>query len=220
VVSNAFAKAHGLNAQTSTADAAKSLVGSKGGASSANTKAEAGIFLKANGVDPAQIKWFSLPSPAADKAALANGEIDWFVTSQPLPLQIQDAGGGTAVADSLHVPEWSAEQAGYSQLVVANTSWLKQHGDVAKKFAIAVQQATKFINQNPKDSSVLASARKGLPGIPDAVLTGSIEQIQWPVSDAMDAATWTKTLNFVNKMDAVSGGAKVSSTDWTNSYVS
>jgi ABC-type nitrate/sulfonate/bicarbonate transport system substrate-binding protein len=220
VVSNGFARAHQLTGQSSAADAAKALTGSRGGASSANTKAEAGIFLQANGVDPTKIKWFSLPSPAADKAALANGQIDWFVTSQPLPLQIADSGGGVVIADSLRVPEWSAEQSGYSQFVVGNTDWLKQHGDLARKFASAVQQATKFINQNPKDASVLASARKGLPGIPDAVLSGSIGQVQWPVSDAMDAATWTTTLNFVNKMGAVSGGATVSSTDWTNSYVS
>jgi NitT/TauT family transport system substrate-binding protein len=220
VVSKAFAQAHGLTAQSAAADTAAALADSKGGVSSANTKAEAGIFLKAHNVDPDRVKWFSLPSPAADKAALANGQIDWFITSQPLPLQIQAAGGGTVVADSLKVPEWSAEQAGYSQFVVANTSWLKQNGDAAKKFASAVQQATKFINENPKDSSVLASARTGLPGIPDEVLAGSIAQIQWPVSDAMDAQIWTTTLTFVNKMGAVSGGAKVSSTDWTNSYVS
>jgi len=38
----------------------------------------------------------SLPSPAADKAALNNHEIDWFVTSEPLPLQIADSGDASS----------------------------------------------------------------------------------------------------------------------------
>jgi NitT/TauT family transport system substrate-binding protein len=223
VVSKKFAAAHDLTAKTPAAQVAKALSGSTGGSSSVNTKAEAGIFLDKYGVDPdKKIKWVSLPSPAADKAAIKSGQIDWFVTSEPIPLQIQDSGDGVVVADPLKVPEWAADEAGYGQLVVTQKSYATAHPDVVKKFATAVQQATAYMDTHLKDDNdktVLKAAQKSLTGVPDGVVQASLQQVDWPTSGTMDAAGWTRTMAFLKSLGTLPGGAKVTSDNWTNKYL-
>ncbi|MEU9157569.1 ABC transporter substrate-binding protein [Streptomyces sp. NPDC048417] len=223
VVSKKFAAAHQLTAKSPAAQVAKALSGSTGGASSANTKAEAGIFLDKYGVDPDKlVKWVSLPSPAADKAAINSGQIDWFVTSEPIPLQIQNDGDGVVVADPFKVPEWAAEDAGYGQLVVTQKSYATAHPDVVKKFAAAVQQATAYMNAHLKDSNdqtVLKAAQKSLTGVPDSVVQASLQQVDWPTSGSMDAVGWKKTMAFLDSLGTLPAGAKVTTDNWTNKYL-
>jgi NitT/TauT family transport system substrate-binding protein len=219
VVSDDFAKQHGLTAKTPPATVAKALAHSTAGASSANTKAEAGIFLKAYGVDPTALKWVSLPSPAADKAALDRNEIDWFVTSEPIPLELQHSGDGVVVADPLSVPEWSASQAGYGEFVVVKKSYLSENAATARKFVTAVQQATKYLHDHLHSAAVLSAARTALPGVPDPVLRGSLPTVVWPASGAMSAADWKTTLAFINSLGALTTKVTVSSADWTNKYL-
>ncbi|MFE9853555.1 ABC transporter substrate-binding protein [Streptomyces sp. NPDC005576] len=219
-VSTAFAKKHGLTAQTPAAEVAKALADSTAGASSANTKAEAGIFLKAHGVDPDKLKWVSLPSPAADKAALAKGEVDWFITSEPIPLQVQHEGDGIVVADPTKVPEWAYEQAGYGQVVVVKADYAKKNSAVVKGFATAVQQATTYLDTHKSDDTkVLAAARESLPGVPDDVLSVAVSQVDWPETAKQDAAGWEKTVTFVKDGIGAVPDAKVSSDNWTNTYL-
>ncbi|NED72431.1 ABC transporter substrate-binding protein [Streptomyces sp. BBFR109] len=220
VVSDEFAKKHQLTADTPADQVAKALADSTAGASSANTKAEAGIFLKAHGVDPDKLKWVSLPSPAADKAALTKGEVDWFITSEPIPLQVQHQGDGVVVADSAKVPEWAYEQAGYGQVVVAKKSYAKSHEKVVKGFATAVQEATAYLSSHESgDAKVLAAARTTLPGTPDDVLAASVGQVDWPESAKQDEAGWKKTLAFVKDAIGAVPDASVSADDWTNTYL-
>lgn len=219
IVSSSFAAAHRLSGATRAVQVAKALAGSTGGASSPNTKGEASIFLKTYGVDPGSVKWVSLPSPAADKVSLTSNQIDWFVTSQPTPLQIQSSGVGVVVADSVKVPAWSAAQAGYGQVVVGNNDYLAQNPGTAKKVAIAVQQATAYLHAHPDSAAVRAAAQKALSGVPVSVLTESLSQVAWPASDRMTAADWTKTLTFINSLGALTQQGTVTSDDWTNKYL-
>ncbi|GGS60661.1 ABC transporter substrate-binding protein [Streptomyces griseoviridis] len=223
VVSKKFAAAHDLTAKTPAAQVAKALSGSTGGASSANTRAEAGIFLKKYGVDPdKKVKWVSLPSPAADKAAINNGQIDWFLTSEPIPLQIQDSGDGILVADPVKVPQWAAEQAGYGQVVVTQKSYAAEHPDIVKKFVTAVQQATAYMNthlKNSNDKTVVQAAQRALEGVPDTVVEDSLQQVEWPTEGSMDAAGWQKTMAFLNSLGTLPDGAKVTTDNWTNKYL-
>ncbi|BBB01260.1 hypothetical protein RVR_8575 [Actinacidiphila reveromycinica] len=220
IVSTKFAKAHQLTAATPAAQVAKALDGSTGGSSSANTKGEASVYLKAYGVDPGKVKWVSLPSPAADKAALKSNQIDWFATSQPTPLAIQDTGDGVVVADSTKVKAWSEEQAGYGQVVVARNSYLSQHADVARKFATAVQQATAYMNANLDSATVQKVAAGALPGVSASVIKASLPQVEWPRSDAMKLSAWITTMTFINSLNALeSGQAIVSSDNFTNRYL-
>lgn len=220
VVSNKFAKKHGLTAATPADKVAEALADSTAGASSANTKAEAGIFLKAHGVDPDKLKWVSLPSPAADKAALVKGEVDWFITSEPIPLQVQHEGDGVVVADPVKVPEWAYEQAGYGQAVVVKESYAKSDSATVRGFATAVQQATAYLSTHAADDTkVLAAARKTLPGVPDDVLSAAVKQVDWPESAKQDEAGWKKTVAFVKDGIGAVPDASVSADNWTNKYL-
>ncbi|MFE9812042.1 ABC transporter substrate-binding protein [Streptomyces sp. NPDC005548] len=220
VVSDEFAKKHDLTTDSPADKVAKALASSTAGASSANTKAEAGIFLKAHGVNPDKLKWVSLPSPAADKAALVKGEVDWFITSEPIPLQVQHEGDGVVVADPMKVPEWSYGDAGYGQVVVVKKSYANSNAKVAKGFATAVQQATAYLDSHSADDkSVLAAARKTLPGVPDDVLSEAVKQVDWPNSAKQDDAGWKKTLAFVKDGIGAVPDASVSSDNWTNTYL-
>jgi NitT/TauT family transport system substrate-binding protein len=219
IVSTKFAKAHDLTASSPADQVAKALSGSTGGASSANTKGEAAVFLKAYGVASSKVKWVSLPSPAADKAALKSNKIDWFVTSQPTPLEIQNTGDGVVVADSTKVSAWSEEQAGYGQVVVARNSYLSQHADIAKKFATAVQEATAYMNANLDSAAVQNVAQKALTGVPASVIKASLPQVGWPKSDTMTAADWTKTVTFINSLGALTTPAQVTADNYTNKYL-
>ncbi|WP_078849584.1 ABC transporter substrate-binding protein [Streptomyces sp. NRRL F-5126] len=217
IVSTKFAKAHGLTAGTPASQVAKALKGSTGGASSANTKAEAEIFLDQYHAKPG--KWVSLPSPAADKTSLKSNQIDWFVTSEPVPLEVQNSGDGVVVADPVKVPAWSAKEAGYGQFVVTTKDYAAKNPAVTKKFATAVQQATNYMRGHLDDASVQQVASQALAGVPAPVIKASLPQVDWPKSDEMDTAGWNKTLAFVDKLGALSGKARVSSDDWTNTYL-
>ncbi|TDD84387.1 ABC transporter substrate-binding protein [Actinomadura darangshiensis] len=219
VVSKKFADAHRLTAETPGEQVARALDGSKGGASSPNTKAESSLFLQKRGVDPTKVKWVSLPSASANKAALTSGQIDWFVTSEPIPLQIQNDGDGVVVVDPKKAPEWSAAQAGYGEFLVANKRYLADNGETTKKVVAAVQEATNYLGTHGADATVLNVARKAMSGIPDPVLKSSIELVEWPKAAAMDQAGWTKTAAFVHSLGEGSAETKVTKDDWTNQYV-
>lgn len=219
VVSSQFAKAHSLTSSSSAAEIAQALAGSRPGASSTNTKAEAGIFLKANGVDPTQLKWVTLPNPAADQAALKSNQIDWFDTSEPLPLQVQAQGDGVVVGGPDNIPQWSQAQSGYGAFVSATKSWASSHSDLAKKFLTAVQQATAYMNAHPGDSVSLAAAKQVLPSVSDDILKTSLGQVEWPTSARMTDDGWSRTTKFVNSLGTIAGGVHLSPSDWTDQYL-
>ena len=219
VVSKKFAAAHDLTSSTSAAKVAAALAGSTAGYSSSNTKAEAGIYLKAYGVDPGKVNWIELPSPSADKTALNTGQIDWFVTSEPIPLEIQNSGDGVVVADPLKVPAWSAADAGYGLFTAVTKSYASSDRAVVKKVVAAIQQATAYMNAHAGDSAVLKVAASTLPGTPNAVLGSSLQQVVWPADASMSQGDWNKTLAFLNSLGAISSGAKITGDNWTNQFL-
>ncbi|MFJ8856941.1 ABC transporter substrate-binding protein [Streptomyces sp. NPDC102451] len=219
VVSKEFAKRHALTAESPPGEVAKALEGSTGGFSSANTKAEAGIFLKAWEVDPKDVSWVSLPSPSADEAALGNGRIDWFLTSEPLPLQIQHAGGGVVVANSEKVVEWSSGYAGYGQVVVTDKNYASQHTATVKNFMAAVREGASYLVAHMDDPSVVAVAGKALPGVPAPVVKASIEEAEYPLFANMNAHDWRETFHFVDELGGLPEDAEITTGDWTNAYL-
>ncbi|MEV4247744.1 ABC transporter substrate-binding protein [Streptosporangium canum] len=219
VVSKKFADANKITTETTPEEAAKALATSTAGASSANTKAQASQFLKARGVDPTKVNWVQLPSPAANKASLNSGQIDWFMTGQPAPLSIQHAGEGIVVADPLRVPEWSPERAGYGEFVVARKDYLDKNPETAKKFVAAVQEATAYMNAHVDDQELLDIATKAMEGIPAPVLQAGLKQVGWPTSVAMNDAEWKKTLDFINGLGVLPQTMSVTADNWSNVYV-
>jgi NitT/TauT family transport system substrate-binding protein len=217
VVSSRFAQEHGLTGRTPPAVVARALVGSTGGASSSTTKGQAGIFLRQYGVDPATVHYVMLPSSASDKAALNNNEIDWFVTSEPIPLEVQDAGDGVVVASANSVPVWSIPRTEYGQFVVVRKSYADQNADLVRRFVTAVQRGSAYTRTHePEATNIMA---KTLAGVPKPVLLASIRQVDWPAVDVMNTADWDTSMAFISKEGALPQGTKLPQSSWTNQYL-
>ena len=67
---------------------------------------------------------------------------------------------------------------------------------------------------------MLKAAAATLPGVPDTVLTGSLQQVVWPADAKMTQADWNKTLAFLTSLGTISGGVNVTSDSWSNQYLS
>lgn len=217
IVSKRFATAHHLTSTTPPATVATALAGSIGGASSATTKGEAGIFLREYGVNPASIHYVTLPSPAADKAALTNNQIDWFVTSEPVPLEVQAAGDGVVVASPDTVPAWSIPRSGYGQVVVVRQSYAAANAALVRRFVQAVQQGSGYARAHPADTVNIV--KQTLTGIPDPALLASLRLVAWPQDTAMNTADWTTSMAFISQQGALPKGTTLTTTDWTNQYL-
>ncbi|MEP9381243.1 ABC transporter substrate-binding protein [Nocardioides cheoyonin] len=218
VVSSDFAKEHGLSASSSGAEVAKALRGSKAGVSSTNTQAEASVFLKAQGLDPSSdVKWATLPSSSADQAALKNGQIDWFITSEPLPYQVQADGDGVVVAGPKNVSQWAVPS--YSEVVMATKSYLQENGATATKFMKAIQKATAYINSHEGSSDLEKIVADAYPNFSSDAMKASIAEVDWPTSAEMDDKGWKTTLDFLDSLGTMPDGATISNDDWTNSYL-
>jgi NitT/TauT family transport system substrate-binding protein len=66
---------------------------------------------------------------------------------------------------------------------------------------------------------VLKALQETFPGVPDSVLAQSVQQVDWPASGAMSQATWNSTLAFLTSLGTIPGGAKITSSNWTNKYL-
>jgi len=218
IVSTKFAAAHHLTASTPSGTVAKALTGSIAGASSPTTKAEAGIMLRSYGVSPSQMKWVTLPSIPADEAALKSNEIDWFVTSEPIPLEVQSAGSGVVVLGPSKVPVWANAKTGIGTVLVATKGYTSSNAATVTKFATAVQKGVEYLRSH--EQQALPAAQRALPGVPRSVLLQSMGLVDWPAALKMTPTEWATSLGWINKQGLISGlGSTLSTSDYTNKYV-
>ena len=218
IASKKFATAHHLTARTPAATVAKALVGSTAGASAPTTRAEAGVFLRSDGVQLAQMKWVTLPSPAADEAALKSGEIDWFVTSEPIPLEVQASGDGVVVAGPGSVPVWNNARTGIGTTLVTTKGYAKANGATVTKFVAAVQKADAYVRSH--EQQVVPIVAKTLPGIPNSVLLQSLKLVGWPTTVKMSPAEWKTSLRWIHEQGLIGGlGSTLDTSDYTNQYL-
>lgn len=217
VVNKQFAAAHGITSATSAASVAKDLVGSTGGLSSTWTQAEAMLYLKEFGVTSSQVKIVTLTSPAADEAALKSGEIDWFATSEPIPLEVQGAGYGLVVAGPSNVPVWNQAKTGYGTIILAMKSYLSSNPSLVRKFVTATAAASAYAGTH--ETAVLPVLEEIFPGVSASLLEEAYREVSWPSNGNMTAAEWGVTADFINSEGVLSQSLSFSATDWTNQYL-
>jgi NitT/TauT family transport system substrate-binding protein len=217
IVSTRFARQHGLTEQSPPGVVAKALVGSSGGASSATTKGQAGIFMREYGVNPESVHYVTLPSPSSDQAALRNNEIDWFITSEPVPLEAQDSGAGIVVAGPGAVSAWTIARSGYGQVVVIRKSFADQNAGLVRRFVDAVQEGSAYTRTHEVEAASIM--KQTLPGAAQSTLLASLRLVDWPTTGAMNGSGWATSMAFISKEGAIPGGTKLSRSGWTDQYL-
>jgi len=219
VISKKFADAHHITSSTPTRVIAHDLVGSTGGAASPTTEGQAALFLEENGVSIKQVKVALLASPSVYLTALRDGQIDWFSTSEPLPLQAQAAGLGEVVATPSNVNAWTPANTGIGAIMITTKQYASGSSSMVKAFVTATAQATRYLRENEGSADVLGIASKNLSGVPQSILKQSIAAIDWRSNGQMTAAQWATTVGFISKLGALRPGTKVTSGDWSNAYL-
>jgi NitT/TauT family transport system substrate-binding protein len=196
---------------------AKALIGSSGGASSSVTKGQAGIFMREYGVDPDSVHYVTLPSPSADQAALRNNEIDWFITSEPVPIEAQASGAGIVVAGPGAVPDWSIARSGYGSVVVVRGGFADQNAGLVRRFVAAVQQGSAYTRTHENEAASIMKQTK--PGVTASTLLASVRLVGWPATGAMSESGWATSMAFISKEGSLPGGTRLSRSGWTDQYL-
>lgn len=217
VVSSTFAQAHGITASTPTATAFKDLVGSTGGASAASTLAQGNLALEEFGVEPSQVSIVTLASPAADEAALQKNQINWFVTSEPIPLQMQAEGFGIVIGNPTVVKVWAPKAVGYGQVILATTSIVNANSTLMKKIVRGTEAATAYIGHH--EQKVLNVAQANSPGVARTLLLKSYKLLSWPATGAMTTKLMGVTVKFIIVQQSVPAGFHLTEgINWTNRF--
>jgi NitT/TauT family transport system substrate-binding protein len=103
-------------------------------------------WLRKNGVDPKSVQFLELPLPNIGDA-LVNNRIDagWLV--EPFLTVMSQSGKVRVLANPYHVNVPGMDISAY----VASESWLRANADTARRFKRAVDRATAFMNDGPKE---------------------------------------------------------------------
>lgn len=106
----------------------------------------AAAWLRKNGVDPKSVQFLELPLPTVGDALL-NHRIDagWLV--EPFQTVTMQSGKVRVLANPYHVNAPGMDITAY----VAKDSWLRAHADTARRFKRAVDRATAFMNDGPRE---------------------------------------------------------------------
>jgi NitT/TauT family transport system substrate-binding protein len=103
-------------------------------------------WLRKNGVDPKSIQFMELPLPNVGDALL-NNRIDagWLV--EPFQTVLTQSGKLRVLANPYHLTVPGMDISAY----VATETWLRANADTARRFKRAVDRATAFMNDGPRD---------------------------------------------------------------------
>ena len=106
----------------------------------------AAAWLRKNGVDPKSVQFLELPLPNVGDALL-NNRIDagWLV--EPFMTVLIQSGKVRVLANPYHLTVPGMDISAY----VAMESWLRANADTARRFKRAVDRATAFMNDGPRE---------------------------------------------------------------------
>jgi NitT/TauT family transport system substrate-binding protein len=173
--------------------------------------------MREYGVNPQSVHYVTLPSPSSDQAALRNNEIDWFITSEPVPLEAQHSGAGIVVAGPSAVSAWAIARSGYGQVVVIRKSFADQNAGLVRRFVDAVQEGSAYTRTHEIEAASIM--KQTLPGAAQSTLLASLRLVDWPTTGAMNGSGWATSMAFISKEGAIPGGTKLSRSGWTDQYL-
>lgn len=216
IVTKKFAAEKGITTSTPLATVIKDLSGSTAGFSSPVTKGQANLLLSSYGVSASSVKEATFSAVDAVETAFDKGQIDWFVTGQPTPDQLQAQGHGIVVASRQNAPAWS-DKTLINQVMAVKPAYASAHKTTTKEVMAALIKAEKYINANPTGAAAILKANQ--PGISTAIAKDAIKANVWPVPGTFSADQWKRSITFAEKAGEVPSGTSISSSNYTNEYL-
>lgn len=111
------------------------------------------ILLDAAGLKPSDIEVLNL-QPADIKSSLASKNIDAAVTWDPIATQIVNEGIAQLITDGEKY-KLSAN------VIIANSDFLKEHGDIAERLIKVLDKSQKWIEENKQEALEIVSKDSG-----------------------------------------------------------
>jgi NitT/TauT family transport system substrate-binding protein len=106
----------------------------------------AAAWLRRNGVDPKSVQFLELPLPNVGEALINKGiDAGWLV--EPFQTVMSQSGRVRALANPYHLTVPGMDISAY----VAAEGWLRANADTARRFKRAIDRATAFMNEGPKE---------------------------------------------------------------------
>jgi NitT/TauT family transport system substrate-binding protein len=156
IVSTKFAQEHNITKDTPIEEWIQSIPGSVGGLSSVSSKGYAALLLADYGFTLDDIKVATLPSVAANLAALQSGETDWMLTGQPNPNQLEEDGYGIVVGDRTNIKAWSPKV--YDSVITVSRKFAQENPDVIRRFIAATKESIDAIQADMNHAAEVYSA--------------------------------------------------------------
>jgi len=111
------------------------------------------ILLDSVGLKPSDIEVLNL-QPADIKSSLASNNIDAAVTWDPIATQIVTEGIAQLITDG---EKYKLS----TNVIIANSDFLKEHGDVAERLLKVLDKAQKWIDENKEEALEIVSKDSG-----------------------------------------------------------
>jgi NitT/TauT family transport system substrate-binding protein len=217
LVSDNWAKAHGLSVGQPLDTVMKKMVGAKIGVISTTDLTYDHYLEEQAGVSTNQFTYINISSQSAALAAVKYGEIDAFLLSPPSGFYAQAQGGATVMASLHEVPNLA--NMAYDILVV-DSNWAKTHTAEVKAVATAMAMADNIMRTDPQ--AVLETEQKHYPTMSSSVLLNSLKYVTFTPDGEMSPGMWQLALTEYKDTT----NANVSSVDvsenggvWTNQYI-
>jgi ABC-type nitrate/sulfonate/bicarbonate transport system substrate-binding protein len=133
------------------------------------------------------IKVATLPSVAANLAALQNGETDWMLTGQPNPNQLEEDGYGIVVGDRTNIKAWSPKV--YGSVITVSRNFAQENPDVIRRFIAATKESIDAIEADKDHAAqVYADLSGGALSVP--AISKSLELSSWDSNNMFTDETW------------------------------
>jgi NitT/TauT family transport system substrate-binding protein len=224
-MSGAWAKKHGLTANSPYEERLKALKGMTIGVSSVGGGADQLVrFLakKANLNPERDMTITALGSGEAMIAALTHGRIDGFVVPPPA--------GENVIKNHGAVPMITTGRGEVKELdgfvyigVIVRESWVKQHEDLAVRFLRAQQRGLDVVNNPATTEKARDAVRAKYFASQDAGFFNDIwasAKASYPKTIELKPQMIERIANFVNETERQPLDKKAIDTGWTNDYAS
>lgn len=214
IVGKSYAAAHQITTSTPVGQVLQRLAGSVGGSTAAGQVGATKVLLDSYGVK-LSYRGATFATVPAMVAALAQGQIDWFVAAQPIPAQAAVAGDGIVVATYKNAKAWSAQPADF--VLAASTAYVKANPTVAKEMVAAIDEGLRYVALHEQQSVAIATSHEH--GLTSSEISAAIEALQWPTSGSMNNDFWNSSLGYFETAGIIPKGTSASILNWTNAYV-